>query len=111
MNEEILSAELLNNITNHKIKNSETLTRILLYEIRERNPNAIRFVISPSVVKTVLLHIVLKNFDTLMYIYGHQFLIELLKVYEEFEVYENCDEIKKQIELHNKLTNDKLKTK
>jgi hypothetical protein len=38
-------------------------------------------------------------------------MLELLRYFEKKEIYEGCDYIVKVIKEHNKLTNDKLKTR
>ena len=91
--------------------NHETLVRILVYEIRLRNPKAVKFIVNTSTVKSILLHLKTQKFDVLMYLYGHPFVIELLKILEEYEEYEMCAEIKRQIEEHNALVKDCLPTR
>lgn len=85
-------------------------TRLLIYEIRDRNPDAVKFVIDESTCKTVHFYLMTKKFDTIMYLFGHSFLLEIMKTLEQFEIYEGCAEIVKQIQEHNKLVNDNLKT-
>lgn len=83
----------------------------MIYEIRERNPEAVKFVPRTSDVKCILLHLKTKKYDTIMYLYGHKFLLEILAMYEEHENYEDCSEIVKQIKAHNELVNDNISTK
>ena len=90
---------------------AEPAVRIMIYEIRERNSNAVRFIPKTHDVKTILLLLHTKKYDTIMYLYSHAFLLEIMNMYEECENYEECDEIKKQIERHNKMLNDNLETK
>lgn len=90
--------------------NEETAVRIMIYEIREQNPASVRFVVTPGDVKTILLYLKTKKYDTIMYLYGHPFLLEILKTFEKYENYEECNEIVKQINAHNDLFENKLKT-
>lgn len=90
---------------------AETAVRIMIYEIRERNPSAVRFIPKTADVKSILLFLKTKKYDTIMYLYGHKFLLEIMNMYEECENYEECAEIKRQIERHNELLNDNLEIK
>ena len=91
--------------------NHETLVRILVYEIRLRNPNAVKFVPNTSAIKSILFHIKVRRFDTLMLLYSHAFVIELLKLYEEMEIFEVCAAIKTQIEDYNFHMHENLPTR
>ena len=88
-----------------------TAIRIMIYEIRESNPNAVRFVVTPRDVSTVLLYMKTQKYDTLMYLYGHPFLLEIMRIFESAENYEECAEIVKQIEAHNSLYENNITTK
>ena len=89
----------------------ELAVRIMVYEIREKNPAAVGFVVTPGDIKTILLYLKSKKYDTIMYLYGHPFLLEILKQFEAVENYEVCEEIVKQITAHNNLFENNLKTK
>ena len=52
----------------------ETYTRIMIYEIRERNPAAVGFVPTSQDVKSILFHLKTKRYCTVMYLYGTAFL-------------------------------------
>jgi len=91
--------------------NEDTAVRIMIYEIRERNPSAVKFTVTPGDVKTILLYLKTRKYDTIMYLYGHPFLLEILKMFEENENYEECSEIVKQIKEHNKLFENNISTK
>ena len=90
--------------------NGEAAVRIMIYEIRENNPEAVRFVPRTNDVKSILLFLQTKKYDTIMYLYGYRFLLEILKMYEKYENYEQCDEIVKQIRIHNEMLNDNIPT-
>jgi len=92
------------------IINEITAVRIMIYEIRERNPDAVKFVVTPTEVKTILFFLKIKKYDTLMYLYGHQFLIEIMKTFEAVENYEECVEIVKQIQAHNNYFKENIPT-
>lgn len=96
---------------NPYMSSQETAVRIMVYEIRERNPDAVQFVPRTSDIKSILLCLSTKKYSTIMYMYGYTFLLEILKLYEEYENYEECGEIIKQIEDHNKLITDKIPTR
>jgi len=98
--------ELMNNI-----KSEITLTRLLIYELRHRNPDCVKFLVDESMIKSILFALKIKSYDTILYSYGHKFLIELLKYFEELEKYEDCHFIKETILEHNKYANDNLTTK
>jgi hypothetical protein len=51
------------------------------------------------------------DYSRLMLLYGHDTLLLLLGEYEQAQKFEECVKIKKAIELHNELVNDKLLTK
>ena len=103
--------EYLNDIFNKKSNiMMMTVIRILIFEIRHRNPDAVKFIINDYTVNNILENINNKRFNTIMYLYGYKFLLELLKLYEENEMYEICEEIKIQIEKHNILVNDTIPT-
>jgi transcription elongation factor GreA-like protein len=91
--------------------NDETFIRIMIYEIRERNPEVVKFVPTTQDVKSILLCMQTRKYDTIMYMYGYKFLLEILKLYEESENYEECLQIVEQIKKHNGLINDKIPTK
>lgn len=79
----------------------EQIVRILIYEIRDRYPDVVNFIVTPQDVKSILLYLITKKYDTIMYLYGYKFLIGILKMYEEYENFEECAEIIKQIKEHN----------
>lgn len=91
--------------------NSESAIRLMVYEIRERNPDAVKFVPKTRDIKTILLNMQTRKYDTIMYLYGHKFLLEILKMFEENENYEECDHIVKQIKSHNEIIKDKIPTR
>lgn len=93
------------------IINEETAVRLMVYEIRDRNPEAVKFVPKTTDIKSILLHMKTRKYDTLMYLYGYKFLLEVLNLFEKNENYEECSHIVKQIERHNTLVNEKIPTK
>jgi hypothetical protein len=93
------------------IASEETLVRIMIYEIRERNPKAVGFVPTTQDVKSILFHLKTKRYSTIMYLYGTEFLLEILNMCEENENFEDCAEIVKQIKKHNEQLNDNVPTK
>ena len=88
----------------------KTIIRVLCYEIRVRNTDAVKFTIDDKCIESLTLYLTTHKYDTIMYLYGHGFLIELLKMYEECEKYEECQLIVCDIMTHNKIHNDNLKT-
>lgn len=94
-----------------KYLTEKLLIRILIYELRDKNPNSVTFVVDDATVNSVLLHLKTDKYTTLLYTYGSQFLLELLNYYEDLEMYEKCALIKETIESHNKLANDVLPTR
>ena len=91
--------------------NEETMVRIMIYEIRESNPDAVKFVVKQQDVKRILFYLKIRKYDTLMYLYGHPFLLGILKMFEKYENYEQCEEIVKQIKAHNNLFENNITTK
>jgi hypothetical protein len=91
--------------------NEETVIRLMIYEIREKNPDSVKFVPTPGDVKSILLYMKTRNYNTIMYIYGHRFLLEILNMFEDHENFEECEEIVKQIKTHNEFLKDNLPTK
>lgn len=93
----------MENIFNFNINNEKTLTRILIYELRDRNKDSVRFVVNDSAVNSLLLYLKTKSFDTILYVYGYLFIMELLKYFEELENYEDCQLIINAIKEYNKI--------
>lgn len=91
--------------------NSETAVRLLIYEIRERNPDAVKFAPKTQDIRTILLLLSTKRYSSIMYLYGRQFLFEVLKLYEEFENFEQCQEILSQVRTHDELFDDDVLSK
>jgi hypothetical protein len=94
----------------NSVPNEETVVRIMIYEIREINPDAVRFTVKSDDVRSILLYMRTRKYDTIMYAYGYKFLLEIMKMFEKHENYEECKEIKRQIEEHNKLLFDSIPT-
>jgi hypothetical protein len=95
----------LNNINIEK-----TMTRILVYNIRDSNPDAVKFVVNESAINSILLYLKCKKYTTLLLCFGHLFLLELLYKYEELELYEDCQLIVNAINDINKTVNSDLET-
>ena len=91
--------------------NSTTAVRIMCYDIFERNPEIKGFIVTPDIVNSLLFCLEARKYDTIMYTFGYKFLLEILKMFEEVENFEECNEIKKQIELHNVELIDNIPTK
>lgn len=89
----------------------EHVVQMLVDDIRERNPDAINFEVTPIDLVNIRLYIQLQKYDMLMYMYGHLFLLEVLNTFEAYEKYECCHEIVQQIRVHNARTNDRIPTK
>lgn len=89
----------------------ETAVRMMIYEIRARNPDAVRFAVTPGDVRSILLCMATERYDTVMYAYGHAFLLEVLRLHEECERYDACAEMKRQIERHNDAMGDDRPTR
>lgn len=83
----------------------------MIYEIREKNPDAVKFVPKTNDVRSILLYLKTRKYDSIMYLYGHQFLLEILEMFEMHENFEECAEIVKQITAHNELVKDNISTK
>lgn len=77
--------------------NERTIVRIMLYEIRERNPDSIKFIIKDRVVTMILLCLKTRRYDSIIHLYGKNFLLEILKMFEENENFEECVHIINQI--------------
>src|ERR1035437_2784459 len=88
----------------------QTMTRILCYEIRERNRPAVDFVINDYAVKGLTFYLKIKRYDAIMYHFGYRFLLGILELFEEAKNYEECGEIKKQIDHHNILIRGDIPT-
>lgn len=82
----------------------ESVVRILVYEIRERNPNAVQFVPDTNAIKMIACYMKEGSVNKLIYSYGLEFVNELLKLCEEVERYEMCILIRNAIFEYNKLT-------
>lgn len=91
--------------------NEETAVRIMVYNIRDLNPDAVKFVPTPNDIKSILLYLKTRSYSTLMYVYGHKFLLEILNVFEEHENYEECANITAQINNHNRILQDSIPTR
>lgn len=83
----------------------------MIYEIRDRKPELVRFVVDEWVVTSIHSYMETRRYELLMCCYGHQFLLEIMKMFEDAENYEECDEIVRQINTFNKLISEKLTTK
>jgi hypothetical protein len=75
--------------------NELSYTRILLLEIRDRITDHV--VINDLIVKSLHLHLQTKRYDTIEMVYGKEFMDALIKIHEEYELYEECAEMVKQI--------------
>ncbi len=82
----------------------ETKTRIMVYEIRERNPEAVQFVPDDCAIKMILSYMNEKRFDKIIYSFGAVFVKEILKLFEEYENYEMCSLISEEINKIDNLT-------
>ena len=60
--------------------------------------------------KSLIFYVTTEKYSSLMYVFGHRFLLLLLEFFEMKEMYEECEEIKKQILSHNELLNDNIST-
>lgn len=72
-----------------KIKNT-TAVRIMIYEIRESNPALVKFVVTPIIVHDILLLLQIKGYTAMIKSYGYEFVLAILKMFEEVENYEEC---------------------
>ena len=97
----------MENILQHNVTLNHVV-RILMYEIRDKNPDSINFVISPKNVETIAKNLIEKRYDKLISMYGMNFVNEILKMHEEYENYEECSIIVTKI---NKNKNDQSKLK
>lgn len=88
----------------------EEATKALIEKIRKRDPQSIKFDINNSTVKSVHHNLKTGDFTQILYLYGHPFLLQVLRICEEKELYICCTEIKRCIELHNKMNNENLTT-
>lgn len=87
----------------------ELAVRIMVYEIRDKNPESVRFTVNQSAVKSILFCLKIKAYTTLIYSFGIGFVLELLDLCEEVENYEECAEIMKQVNEFNELVNKAVK--
>ena len=90
------------NFLNNIKVSDETNVRILLYEIRDRNPNAIKFNITTNDVTSILFYMKIKHYHTISLLYGELLVNEILKIYEEYENFEECQIIKNELEILKK---------
>ena len=51
------------------------------------------------------------NYIQILYSYDNEVLLMLIDLFEKYEIYEECQKIKKTIEDYNKLENKNLKTR
>jgi hypothetical protein len=86
------------------------IIQIMVLEIKCRMPDAVRFVPTPQDLERIHLYLAGRQFDLIMLFYGYKFLLGIMELFEETENYEMCAEIKRQIEEHNRKTNDKVPT-
>ena len=91
--------------------NELTAVRIMVLEIRHRRPGAVKFVPDDGAIKSILLNVLTDNFSTIMYCYGHAFLLGMLELFEEAGNYEACRKMKDAVESHNVLFGECLVTK
>jgi uncharacterized protein YukJ len=75
----------------------ETVVRIMVYEIRERNPSAVSFIPDTNSIKMITSYLQERRFDKITYSFGMNFVMEILKLCEEGENYEMCTIIRNQI--------------
>ncbi len=80
--------------------------------IRERDPNAVRFnAADENNIRSIYFYIQSGNFETLMLMFGHPFLIQLLRYYEHEQEFETCAKIVERIKRYNELAKDNLSYK
>jgi len=102
--------DFLNDAMSNSSDIQSTMTRIMCYEIRERHKEAVDFVVNEYVVKNLSFYLKIKRYDSIMYNFGHKFLLGILELFEEAENYEECEEIIKHIKEHNKLLEENIPT-
>lgn len=66
------------------------IVRILIYEIRDKNPEAVKFIVSANEVETISKNLIEKKYDVLIKLYGKDFVNGILKMHEEYENFEEC---------------------
>ena len=81
---------------------------IIIKFVIDNNPDTIKFQVTPNDKIRIAECIGKKEFDTMMYLYGHGFLLEVLSYFEGIEEYEQCMAIKESIRNHNKRNKDNL---
>ncbi len=82
---------------------------VIVGQIKKKNPESVRFNVSDeNNIRSIYFYIQAGNFDTLMYMFGHGFLIELLHYYEQEQEFETCAKIVERIKYHNELVHDNL---
>lgn len=74
-----------------------TMTRLMIYEIRERNPRAVGFRVDQKAVQMVAFNLKLHRYKSIIALFGKDFLLEVMKMYEEAERYEDCQKMIDQL--------------
>ena len=82
----------------------------MIEKIKARNPNAVTFAINDNTIKSILKSLTSEDFFSILYLYGHPFLMEILRIYEKRQKFESCVKIRKTVEEHNRNTKDNLST-
>lgn len=65
-----------------------------MLEIRSRISEHV--MINDQLVKSLHFHLLVKRYDTIEMIHGKEFMCALIKLYEEYELYEECAEMLRQ---------------
>ena len=82
----------------------------LVLTIKHTSPGVVWFNVDRKNAKLLVLYVETGKWETIMYLFGHCFLMALLAHYEQDEDYEKCAGIIDAVHAHNRLANDSLPT-
>jgi len=84
---------MLNNFTTLGIP-EKTAVRIMIYEVRDRRPEAVKFIVDDSAVTELLEYLKSRDYRDIIRVFGHEFTAGVMRLFEEYENYEECRHIK-----------------
>lgn len=90
-----------------RIKNSAL--ELFQYAIREHK-DSIPGLITEKMVRHLALAVEFQNWDTVLYVYGLDFLLAILDFYEVNEDFERCNNVVAAIKAYNDMMGDNLPT-